>query len=740
MVKPVSERPGLPRPPGTETGINAWAADMVKVLTGMLSETNYRLNKMLPKDGTERMTAPLPLAVYTTATLPAAALWQGGIVFVSDAGSGDEFQGSDGSQWLSFKSGLATANIMETIRGLYVLTGLDVQFDVPYILAAAQGAYTLTGIAATTISAGASADEWNYYAPEGNSNLRAVPDLTGGTLDTGTITLVETFYSVGIVFVPNDPAHGGAAVSCECTYTETGESALEALPLYWDVRAGEKEFRGSVVHMKENTEYTIRVKITSGAGSGQYMSKVFTTWKWNPPEEAVPNYVAVNESNTLVITAGMSGTPTAWAVWTFDPANGSATIDVADAEDYCVKIDGAQYVKIKTVSLLNPHISNVRFKGGANWIIIEGCLVKGWGRDGVYDFVAGYGENKDAAFCNKHHAGDGSDGAEDTTITRIVIRRCTINSPRYDSNAWDQGGHPKGPCVVRFADTPGNHVFGYNTVTSGNGNKYLDTLQGGDNTSDEGYPGDNSDIFGSIFCGAWDDAVQTEGGNRNVRVWGNYFDSNYVSIAHTVLHNGPLYIWRNVVARSQKEAAGWQSGSEKFGKCQGLSAGWGGGRIYWMFNTSLQEDGLLRGVAKGLQDNGSDDSINNMVTRNNLFVLSGFSNNRAIDGVGLTQPLNNDFDYDVTDGVWKIDPGEIGIEANGTENSTNIVFASGTLVNGGDVPTGDYELRSAATASDGYAEGQEQPNFGANMNKAAPCVGAHEGGRANMQFGVDAYT
>ncbi len=58
MVRAVGERPGLPAPPrGLPTSITQWASDMVKVLSNQLSESNSRLNRVLPKDGTEAMTS-----------------------------------------------------------------------------------------------------------------------------------------------------------------------------------------------------------------------------------------------------------------------------------------------------------------------------------------------------------------------------------------------------------------------------------------------------------------------------------------------------------------------------------------------------------------------------------------------------------------------------------------------------------------------------------------------------------
>lgn len=59
-----------------------------------------RVNVALPADGTHGMTAPLLLEAYAIAGLPDATLWEGGLVYVSDGGSGERLRYSDGTSWI----------------------------------------------------------------------------------------------------------------------------------------------------------------------------------------------------------------------------------------------------------------------------------------------------------------------------------------------------------------------------------------------------------------------------------------------------------------------------------------------------------------------------------------------------------------------------------------------------------------------------------------------------------------
>ncbi|TVR78990.1 MAG: hypothetical protein EA405_13655 [Rhodospirillales bacterium] len=101
-MRPVRERPLFPHiVPETPRGLLDFAGSLVRQLVEVLSEMAYRLNRTLPKDGSEAMGHPLPLATFTVATRPPAADWAGGVIYVSDASTGAKFQGSDGSAWVN---------------------------------------------------------------------------------------------------------------------------------------------------------------------------------------------------------------------------------------------------------------------------------------------------------------------------------------------------------------------------------------------------------------------------------------------------------------------------------------------------------------------------------------------------------------------------------------------------------------------------------------------------------------
>lgn len=99
-MKPVNERPPLPQAiPGTFAGLLIFTADLTKQLISILGEYGFRLNRALPKDGTEAMSGPLVLASYAVADLPDASAYAGALIYVPDGTSNKRLAVSDGTDW-----------------------------------------------------------------------------------------------------------------------------------------------------------------------------------------------------------------------------------------------------------------------------------------------------------------------------------------------------------------------------------------------------------------------------------------------------------------------------------------------------------------------------------------------------------------------------------------------------------------------------------------------------------------
>jgi hypothetical protein len=501
---------------------------------------------------------------------------------------------------------------------------------------------------------------------------------------------VATFESIGLYWSPPSPPKDGA---CPVRFRRAGESAWrDGLPLWFDRRDG--ECRGSLVQLEPGTRYEIDLGAAHLAA---------TTWKEEFP---VARTVKVPAGKSLKITEG--GSAKGYVVYEGD----GAVLDANDDEDFNVAVS-APYVIVRGLHLKGAKQDAIRLLPGAHDVVIEDNDISGWGRF-RYTNSKGWkiGRDMDAgvrAVCNASFQ-----------LERVVIQRNRIHDPRYGANSWSWG-HPAGPQAITFSYCGGNHVIRYNEIWSSDEQHYYnDGIGGEDNFSATGFPNADTDIDGNRIANAWDDAIEAEGGNRNVRIWGNWLDLTSTGVATTVTHYGPVYIFRNVYNRGRRlsERPIDEDDRGTFAK-SGSGEKFGDGRRYVFHNTLLQPPGQGRwplGAGGGLNAGGRNQPLTNTVSRNNIWMVW----KRHWESINAPGGTNNDFDYDLYNGKIAAYP---GAEAHGIRGEPR--YAS------------QFAL---AAGSPGIDQGVRLPNFNDGFIGAAPDVGAQETGAPLLQFGVAAAT
>jgi hypothetical protein len=235
-----------------------------------------------------------------------------------------------------------------------------------------------------------------------------------------------------------------------------------------------------------------------------------------------------------------------------------------------------------------------------------------------------------------------------------------------------------------------------------------------------GFPGADSDIYCNYIANCWDDGIEAEGGDQNVRIWNNYIEEVLIPIANAAVSIGPLYAWRNVSGRCYSPPGSeWDMTHGPFFK-MGYAGGesWMTGHMYIFHNTIFQPNGE---GASGL--GGSSRVIKHCVTRNNVLHVRD-SDTRSISTGKLA---DNDFDYDLLSARHPADQEKHGISGKPAyAPGAGFVF---------ETKSGNFQL---APGSPGYDDGAVIPNFGDVFTGDGPDMGAHEAGTAPMGFGVRA--
>ncbi|MBA7698328.1 hypothetical protein ES703_107005 [subsurface metagenome] len=311
-------------------------------------------------------------------------------------------------------------------------------------------------------------------------------------------------------------------------------------------------------------------------------------------------------------------------------------------------------------------------------------------------------------------------------LKRIIVQRNKMHHPYSDTNSWSEYRdkyatyHARGPKPIGYVNSAGNHVIRYNEIYSDDDHYFDDCISSGNNN----FPNRDSDIYGNYIANCWDDGIEAEDDNCNVRIWGNFIEWTFVKIAVAPTNVGPVYVWRNVAGVGRKnDIEPWN----EVGRGGFLKHRNGGGKIYVFHNTLLQPEPPVGvdyplGCGRGL---GWGGRMLNTMSRNNILHIHkpGLPSIKDCTGVTYHDALG-DYDYDLYNGNINA---YRGAEPNGI-NDVPIYDP-----NNGD---GEFALDSS---SPGYDAGVVIPNFNDNYNGAAPDIGAYEAGSPPMEFGVNAY-
>jgi hypothetical protein len=481
--------------------------------------------------------------------------------------------------------------------------------------------------------------------------------IQAGHTQAGTLGLASTYQSVSVYAnFANDDGDNQATLE----YRPAGVSTwTRGMDMTVDRRANvtgngthpnpfRNQWRASVLLADPDTLYEVRVTFADPdgvAGTNPVVGTVRTRAE-DPPSTGATYHVAA--------TGADANPGTAAAPWrTLQKA-----ADAVQAGDTVVVAEGtyAPFSVSRSGTATNP----IRFAAAAGTRPVvtasSGALVS---LTGSYVRLSGF-ELVGATY-----------GVQVGTPSRgAVIERNVIRGQRYAGG--DNGGvaveigdtfsqqNPVADVTVQDndirADTtpePQTNVILVNAASGGHvirRNRIVFSYQGGDVHGTDcvgGLP--NFDPHGGFFkdtdvndnyCdGATDEGIELDGGNMNVRVWGNTIVRANGGFSITPVHYGPVYVFRNVV---RDLADHW------VGACFGVKDGEGGtGAVFFYHNTFTSPSGTACGnQMRGAAKYGSGNAQGNVVFKNNVLHFWGriyeTSNKTADYNLNFVEPASDD--------------------------------------------------------------------------------------------------
>ncbi len=511
---------------------------------------------------------------------------------------------------------------------------------------------------------------------------------------------VATYNSLGLYWKPTG---GTAKKEVSVHYRQAGEAEWkEAMPLWFDemehdggMESHSHEYRGSIVMLNAGTPYEVKLKLEDGP------ERIFTT-RTRSDDFKIARTVTLPKSvsETFVIDQGGSEED-GYVLYEAGP---DTLWDAANQFKTQVEIQ-ASYVILRGLKLTGAKNHGIVLKDVSD-VVIEHCDISGWGetRDN------GQAYNLNAAIYA--HADE---------LKRITLQHNDLHHPRSDSNSWNQqrpgtkSRHPEGPQAIVFFGGKGEHVIRFNRIYSDLDHMYNDAMGEYHNFGYSGFPVNDTDIHDNYISHCWDDTIEAEGADMNVRIYNNYITETYGAIGAAAPSLGPLYIFRNVYAVSIKHNGTKPNDyrGHYLVKIGNKNPKWTNGRMYIFHNTTLQPPPFpgftdaSSGAQAGLVFTDKRNTQKNIMSRNNVLDMRKDSDWAIRD---LQFSASNDYDYDLYDGrtIMREDAESHGI------------------IDGPRYQRREDGLLELVPGSAGHDAGQRLPNFNDDFAGEAPDMGAVE--------------
>ncbi len=448
-------------------------------------------------------------------------------------------------------------------------------------------------------------------------------------------------------------------------YRATGSS--EWLTAYRPVYDSTKQqFRGSLFHLTEDTDYEVVVSINTQSGWIQAAIDTVRTWTSNPPLKSTLKLSLLGAYKTgqpLVLNA-MKGTANGWI-----KVVGNVPVHAGNSADNAINITNCEYLILEGFTVTGGRINGINIDQSCRNIRIIGADISEWGRvpvDQVYlDDKNNYPESKyknyDASYLDERKELIRNDAgiaivtsANDESRTRFnfVVERCYIHdqngyaNPWYGTRLFGTGAgipfsfkHPQGPHAM-YVRSSGSVVVRYNDFAGSDISRLHDACGGMDNGKPLGGWYRDTDIYGNYFGFGQDDGIELDGSQMNVRMYDNRIEQFRCGVSAAPCLAGPSYLISNVVADlgdSERDhgAAMKNGGGDTYSK----------GLIHYLHNTIYVDASCIASVGYG---SDSNQGMFQGFTRNNILYCTVKNSNYGGNCIHETATHPNcSYDYDL---------------------------------------------------------------------------------------------
>ena len=367
---------------------------------------------------------------------------------------------------------------------------------------------------------------------------------------TGELRLTPTFTSVSVCYGSESEVAGlelQVRKAVEKTFwkklvgSEEPWRTMEfGCPWFEDV----KNHRGSAYGLDENTRYEIRL-----VADGRTVA--FGTVKTWASEVPIARTVTIDPATAkFPIVVSDRGTETGWVRY----AVKGGRLEAPRSDAYVFFVTNAAYVVFDDLTVRGGDDASFRIMD-SRFVRLRQCDIADWGDDGYeprYDQVGLLAKNWNPK--KKRYSKSASSGGIvlDRGAYGVVVERCYVHEPHARAHSW-RYSHPYGPMAICLRDSAGGHVVRWNDLVGCDAHRFDDTVGGGNDFYELGTFNRDSDVYGNFLAFANDDCLEIDGGQQNVRVWGNRFEAGFMGLSVQGNQVSPSYAFDNLFSGCVEE-------------------------------------------------------------------------------------------------------------------------------------------------------------------------------------------
>ena len=422
-------------------------------------------------------------------------------------------------------------------------------------------------------------------APSAEQRLRDID-----AVKVGKLRLRPTFVCCGVSYGV------GAERAVDFQYRKVGTAGWKQAPKppYFKETL---DCRGSIFGLDEDSDYEVRVLVDRiVAKEGR-----FRTWASEVP---VAKTVVLDPKKVrFPIRLRDRGTSEGWIRYTvkkgevIDNPTGSA----------CFIFEGARNVLLDDVVMRGCGSSFSVIVTNSVQVRIRNCDISRWGRVGTPDYSR-HGMRFNETLPPTREWGINFDGAVviGERASEVVVERCWIHDPNGEANSW-RYFHPAGPEAIFMRRPDHSTVIRWCDFTGSDEHRWNDAVESGGNFDELGGFNRDADVYGNFMNLCNDDCIELDGGQQNVRCFGNRFETALVGVSVQGNMVSPSYVLDNLFSGM----------GERFGEC-GQTIKTSGYDWAHSGPWCLVEGNVLWGGGSGLALDGVW-QLGRYVVRNNVF-------------------------------------------------------------------------------------------------------------------------